>query len=717
MSRRCQFLIAALFGCSSEPVELEPAPQAPRFVPAAEAITFDLVPQRGAPVVRRLAITNEGTAQLELELVLEGPAAALFELTETSISVLPGATREAVLTLTPGLPGELEVILSIQTNDPARPSATVPVTATVVPSCLGDDRDLSPFAYHETRAVELRASPACSIVDVEFSHPDFVLVDAPDLPAAIAEGESSELLVQNVRTREPEPRARMTVGASDGSTVRIGLVGEPPVRDCLSDPVPLPFGPVRIGSRRVVSVVVRNSCDAPLTLASAALPSPVFSVVTPLPVRIERGAPLDLELAYEPVVPGRSDAGTISFQTNDLRTPRLGYQVSGRAARFAAELAPTRLDLEEAAEGCASRTRAARLFNDGDLPLTVEAVEVDGDEFELVEITRGGAPVVAPFEVAPGEPAALHVRYAGGAAPASLESVIRVHVLGEDVPLESRLLVEVVETGTTSERFEAAPPPVDLLWVLDTTRSMVDERARLSAGLPALFAELSPDYRIALTTFGDPEAVGRLEHCPEYPAILTGADDGRAALECLLEGPSQTTEGGAFRGAAEALAGAGFVRQDARLVLLFTSDADETSSMRNDTFLGVLEATKNDRASRLQVHAIAGPVVEMCANGQGAADPGFRYRHVAMNTDGFFFSICEQNLGTWLGAIARATSAPLRDWTIAGPADPSSLVVRVGARVLPSGAYTFDEATGVLEIDEPEPIDGAVTVEYLRSCP
>ena len=56
----------------------------------------------------------------------------------------------------------------------------------------------------------------------------------------------------------------MTVEASDGSTVRFRLIGEPPVDDCLEGARQLVFPTSAAGERVVRGATLRNTCATPV---------------------------------------------------------------------------------------------------------------------------------------------------------------------------------------------------------------------------------------------------------------------------------------------------------------------------------------------------------------------------------------------------------------------------------------------------------------------
>ena len=186
----------------------------------------------------------------------------------------------------------------------------------------------------------------------------------------------------------------------------------------------------------------------------------------------------------------------------------------------------------------------------------------------------------------------------------------------------------------------------DLLFIVDDSPSMGNEQQKLAAGFPALLARLEAldppvDYRIAVLTtsvdehFGpcdpsDPNApascssefggtgytceasgecvrrfpgkAGRLVAAPGNPTVLDRADYSPQELATLfgqnvqvgLAGSQQEQPLRAFRLALESGGLRGFLRDDARLVLLIASDEDDCSDStgkllaledRNGTFI------------------------------------------------------------------------------------------------------------------------------------
>ena len=210
---------------------------------------------------------------------------------------------------------------------------------------------------------------------------------------------------------------------------------------------------------------------------------------------------------------------------------------------------------------------------------------------------------------------------------------------------------------------------IDILFVVDNSKSMVEEQQALAANFDRFLSLVDPDpdasgedgevdYRIAVTTTdalaGDGELVGNPK------VIRPGA--GYSPLEAFRRNVQVGTSGRALeqgleasllaiRKAAELTEGGepAFLRDLAYLYVIVVSDEEDSSPGEVRYYVRALEQAKgvgNDRA--VVVSAIAGPAPDGCESEAGRATPGLRYDEIARTTGGVIGDICTAD---WQGTL------------------------------------------------------------------
>jgi hypothetical protein len=239
---------------------------------------------------------------------------------------------------------------------------------------------------------------------------------------------------------------------------------------------------------------------------------------------------------------------------------------------------------------------------------------------------------------------------------------------------------------------QSGQPRVDVLFVVDTSGSMIDDQATLAHNLPELFNQLlqsGTDFHVGVTTadmYNDgPGTRGRLhqvgEHrfvdngTPEPLATFTGmttfaqgdsSELGRTPAFTLLELKRNHPKN------------RGFYRDDADLHVIFvTDDFDESDQDHLSTadFLTWLDNLKQPPLDAL-VHAIIDPpgYFDACNASENSRD-GDDYAYYAEATGGLQQCICEPDWGPFMtevgilaGGLKREfflTDLPLLDpWTL-----------------------------------------------------
>lgn len=256
---------------------------------------------------------------------------------------------------------------------------------------------------------------------------------------------------------------------------------------------------------------------------------------------------------------------------------------------------------------------------------------------------------------------------------------------------------------------------VDVLWVVDNSGSLINERQLLAAQFDRFLGVLlaaDVDFHVGVTSTdlgltGDrgqlrgrpryidrstPDPLGVFRRAVTFPDDDTvSLEEGLGAMAAAL-GPDLTSG-----------TNAGFVRDEAALAVIVVSDEDDGSLGPTAHFTRFLRSLKGPgRDANISLSAVVGPEPDGCVPpGEelifGAeARAGERYIEVAQDTGGLIESICAADFAPFVEALATSLAGLRRFFPLSAPPAPTSIEVTVdGARVPESATNGW-----TLRIDE-----------------
>ena len=211
------------------------------------------------------------------------------------------------------------------------------------------------------------------------------------------------------------------------------------------------------------------------------------------------------------------------------------------------------------------------------------------------------------------------------------------------------------------DEFTYKVSPVDVLFVVDDSCSMIEEQAALNVGFPGflgLLEVIGDQYHIGVisTDMDDPAKSGRLRTYEEKTKfITTDTPDAFDAFDDMLTGLG--TKGSAFeRGIYATNAAldfhrdgynAGFYREEAALMIVALSDEPDQSQddLNYPDFLDwLLRLKPKAEPGWLTFNSIVGPPGG-CSSATGDAFEGEGYIELTANTGGVIHSICDTGFG------------------------------------------------------------------------
>lgn len=232
----------------------------------------------------------------------------------------------------------------------------------------------------------------------------------------------------------------------------------------------------------------------------------------------------------------------------------------------------------------------------------------------------------------------------------------------------------------------------DVLFVIDSSKSMAEEQALLQEGIAGFvraLGETDVDFRfMAVSTDLADEGYARGGVLDPFVP-----DVGVAAVEALAVGTSGDRVERGFEAATLALDGRneGFPRADARLDVVFLSDEDDQSDVRVPDWVSATE----QRSSGLgfAVHGVIGDLPAGCASPGAAASPSQRYHEAIATTGGLYESICAPSYAAVLERVG-LLAAGLNDTFLLGAIPVvESLEVEVDGVLIPPrevDGWTYD---------------------------
>jgi hypothetical protein len=470
-------------------------------------------------------------------------------------------------------------------------------------------------------------------------------------------------------------------------------------------PSALDFGDVLLRTETDEQLVsLTNACDGELALYGAQIVgSTDFWVGAPDALALAPGDTTDVAVTWRPTALGAVEVD-LMVESSDPGSPHaVTLRGTGLGPWLVVE--PPVVDFGEPYLGCELRS-PIRLANEGNLPLTLESVTIAPSEaFELdLENTL-------PLTIPGGAEVAAYVTF-DAITPGPHESIVEVR---SDDPLRPYAEVgvrgEIVRYGDIVDRFVVPyEPAADFLVVVDDGNTAVTERDQLVADAHALVDALDAagaDWQIAVITTSDPAFAGSVLTPADADPIGSleaaiaslGGGIGRAGMERAWEA---TQPGG------DAAPGGAFLRDGAKLHILFFTDNYDTSADTPANYVDHWLSIKGDDPALLRVHAIAGDVpTPTCAT----AFPGSPLDEAVALTGGVFASICAASYSAALAIIAaEAVSEPR--FALTAPPVPATIEVTVDGVAATGWAYDATTLEVVFDLDHAPAAEAAVEVAY-----
>lgn len=277
-------------------------------------------------------------------------------------------------------------------------------------------------------------------------------------------------------------------------------------------------------------------------------------------------------------------------------------------------------------------------------------------------------------------------------------------------------------------------PMVDILFVVDSSQSMDTYQQNVADNMDQFVDEFSKlklvDYHIGVVTTDVPKDGGQLQGNPTF--VEASTPNGLSELKQNLKvGVDGTGTEELFNPVSKALSkrlltgyNAGFYRQDAYLVIIFVSDAEDQSRMNGRDLMDELVALKGSKDKILSYGAMipSGTASYNCYQDTGNPERVEEFLRLNVNAGKNIVRLCDKDFGVRLVDFSKEIVQTVNKPIILSkvPIIPT-IRVKFGTQIIPSNTVTgwyFDPKQNAilfgadLYLDENQPLGAKLDVYF-----
>lgn len=389
-----------------------------------------------------LTIANSGNASGTVSSIAKS-GSANFALgagaPATPFSVAAGASITVPVVFTPSAAGAASGTLTITSNNPTTPVATVALSGTGnAPATASLSATPTSLAFGSmavgtpaSQSVTLRNSGAASATVSSLAlggSADFKMASGtPATPLTVAAGASVTLTVTYTPSAAGVASGSLTIASNDPANpqIAIALSGTGTASHMVVSPTAVDFGSATVGTTVTRTTTVSNSGNAAGSVTALSLTgSAAYSLAstTPaLPIAVQPNASVTITVNFKPTAAGAA-SGALQVVTDDPAAAMTSVALSGSGTAVTTtpsiNVNPTSLAFGSVNVG-GTKSMTATIQNTGTASLTVSALTMSGD-------TAFTASPAAPLTVAAGASATVTVTYAPKSAGASAGAALQI---------------------------------------------------------------------------------------------------------------------------------------------------------------------------------------------------------------------------------------------------------------------------------------------------
>ena len=526
------------------------------------------------------------------------------------------------------------------------------------------------------------------------------------------------------------------------------------------------FGYRPTGVQHVEKVTMRNCGDLPVTLDTFVWQNSMFDQ-PPMETRafaespgvfksyvLQKNETVEIPITFSPRADGILYASAFSFLSNaakytwfpDGKTPDpstpINVGLMGHGGSQALIISPSNIDFNKVTKDCSSSRKTVTISNYGAIELSISKIQIGAgsdETFTLFDLPTLPVTLVnsdissisfdVNFHASTEGPHNGRIEISGGSEEQILFSL----------PLKG----EGISTAHQIDSFaQPSIPKVDILFMVDCSGSMTEEQEKLATNMDAFINNLvswNADYHLGVIASDmESEAMsGRLQGNPKYlynkgsgalstseiinsfktrVMLGTGCSSYEKGLEAMLLALSEPLISNE---------NAGFLRDDAKLILVWLSDEEDQSSWAAQGYAEFFVNLKMPYGiNRPNGFAIVGDKGKGCqgATADESADAGDRYIAVAdilnPEDDKHFLSICKSDYSDFNSWMSESVFKLNGQFLLSRVPDPSTISVKIGNTVSPLSDWTYNEfSNSILFAEGKEPSPGAsISIEYNTLC-
>ncbi len=497
----------------------------------------------------------------------------------------------------------------------------------------------------------------------------------------------------------------LLVGCSEYEVGADGNIDEVAAPRLAVAPAALDFGGHPVGTEVAKTIRISNVGGSTLRV-DRLLPGPsgAFSITDPdVGHVIDYGDAVLQEVRY--VATTGDDASWVTILSDDPTQPELRVPLSGHALLPELTVMPSPITFADVDRSCVGHT-FAELVNTGSAPLTLDAVLVTGEAFELV-------PPELPTVLAPGLALPVELLFSPSVADVEYLGVLNadsddprgpqttdVSGWGDGPPPREDAFLQVENDWTKA----------DILFFVDQSCSMGDDQAVLADNFDAFLDILTAgaiDYQLIGVTNDD--------GCHNGSIITPTHPDPVGAFDTATQGPSGAyLESGLIvaRNALDATdpteCNAGFLRSGVTPIAVLISDEMDQSPDPWTVYVNDMQA----KVPEIVISVVVGDGT--CGHSDSAA-----YHDAAAATGGSDLSICSPDWGDYFYDIIGVIEPPRSTFVLDSEPEPDSIEVFIDGDVATGWAYDpAENAVVFTEVTLPPPASTILVVyDELLTCP
>lgn len=465
------------------------------------------------------------------------------------------------------------------------------------------------------------------------------------------------------------------------------------------------------------NVIVTNVGTANLDISNISVTgSPIYTLSPITSSLLAPGESGKFTIIYDPET-YETNADTISILSNDPDEPIVYVNLVGDGSAPVININPDYFDLGTTFIGCDNDT-VLEISNIGDVDLIITGinyfVSYPADMLlSLNDSVNGPLPWTIP-------PAGLKSITVGHEPLDEIDDYGFMEVESND-PIEPTARADQDAIGEfsssiTDEFEQEGITTADILFVIDNSGSMGIWQTALTDNFNSfisVFSITGVDYQIAVITTDNAAFRGPIltDTTPDLETEFTdqaiAGTYGSAMEKGLNYAELATTPGG------DAAPGSAFLRDDAKLIIVFVSDEKDWSSKTDSEYVSHFNSLKASE-SMIVTHAVVGDAPSGCSLSTSSwtnADYGEGYIEVSALTGGEFVSICSSDWGVDLEALAHDSILD-NSFELSDVPFEESITVEVDGVPTTDWTYNILENSIIFDSSHIPPSESTIEINY-----